>query len=281
MKPENSKAYIQFSTVGEANAALKSPKAVFGNRFIRTVPSRKYLDKTDSEAVTVPIKKTFHPHQSESKPNIPARVTPPPPSLLSASEPVAQRPTSFKLENKPKLSKSEVQKLEKDLQEKRRLQLEQAKKLLDSLSTMPSVDPTVKAQLLQKIKNLSETVGTSLSKDSELLQKQMDEKTKKINLKLEKEKELLDRELDRLQSQPKENVEENQSSEDTKLASSSTEKTNTTPPPDGIQKSDPYAAKLKQRYNSLQKMVLLFFFNVLLIDQQIFYFEKGCLDGNF
>ena len=192
VKAEVNKAYIQFETAEEASAALTASEPVFGNRSIKIVPSRKFnapISK-DSEAVVVPIsKKSFYE---------PKKFPPTPKPLFnnkiinetsSSSSSLSNNnlntnnnvtiPTTFKLENKSKLSKNDLQNLEKEKQEKRKSQLEQTKMLLEKLGTMKNVDPTLKSELLLKIKNLSSTVSDSLSKDSNQLQKQKEEIEKK------------------------------------------------------------------------------------------------------
>ncbi len=171
MKPQISKAFVQFSAYTEAEKALKSPNAILGNRFIRVNWSKK------------------------SDPR-PPEVTKPPEFQSIDSNKLVRIATT------PAASKEDKAKVLKDLQEKkleiRKTQLEQTKQILDTLSKAKNMDPQERLSLMKKLESLTSTVATSIAKDTTKTEptKQPIQKVKKTKAELERER--LDKELEQM-----------------------------------------------------------------------------------
>lgn len=200
----------KFSKQGEGNATFnKRPSSIVLNE-----PNKKPRLNPTEEMPTLPVSKRFTLSQNSlvlkqtKSPNV---VTQERSALESASNPEATSNvppenigSPLKLANKPKLSKMDLQSLEKEKSEIRRVQLEQTKILLEKLDQIKDhIDPNEKNEILEKIKSLSSNVSTSLIKDTNVLQTKKEEKLKQLSsktIKSEKQKELLDRELDSISS---------------------------------------------------------------------------------
>lgn len=142
MKPSHKKAHVQFSSSVEANRALKSPEAVFGNRFIKVFWASRDKD-SDSGS------KRYSP---EPKPAPAQPYMQPPPASIPMQIP------------KPNPKIAQMQKEKEDI---RKSQLEQSKVLLESLTKMKNIDPKEKAAIMNKIQSLTSNVHDSLQKDTQ------------------------------------------------------------------------------------------------------------------
>jgi hypothetical protein len=264
VRPAQERAFIQFSTQQEAEKALTSPEAVLGNRFIRVFWSNKKPRQPTTTTTTTD--KPQPPMQSKEREKkefeiskaskaLPPSAPPPPPHSLPSSTflPPSHLPTTTSI---PPAVPSKEEKLKKELQKKkddlRKMQLGQTKEFIEQLAKMKDVDPKLKAELMKKVELMTNTVASSIAKDSSTLEKTKADtltpplsssfaasaipsaKLAKLKDEKEKERENLDRELEAI-AKSKEIAVSAPSSSDDKKAPSTLE-------------------KLQQRYQSLQKM---------------------------
>jgi RNA-binding protein 26 len=199
VKLSSSKAFVQFSQHSEAEQALQSPEAVFGNRFIKVFWSSRFQHDNYPRP---------H-HQQQGAPNVNPHVNPqldmkepqkapkPEDAAPSSSQPTQQ------VVEAPKPKKDMIKELLKKKEEIRNLQIKQQKEILEKLSSAKNMDPQEKQKLVARLNSLTESIKASLQKDSTLLSQAAQPPKPLKQKKLEKEKELLDRELDTItQVQP-------------------------------------------------------------------------------
>lgn len=229
MKPQQCKAFVQFSDFNEAQAALKSPEAVLGNRFIKVFwANRQNIDKDFSQMLRR--------NETTYEPPPPAPTPTPPRPRPAAMPPPPPKPV---VEEKPKV---DVEKLKKEKEDLRRQQLEQTKALLASLEKMKNVDKSQKLELMKRIEALTNSVATSIKKDSSVVTaKAVKQKAKRSKEELKKE--ALDKELEALA----------QKKEQAKAESNTENGEPTSEPSKAITKSQELE-RLQKRYESLKKM---------------------------
>lgn len=228
VKPNISKAFIQFTQHSEAQAALSSTEAVLGNRFIRLFWSKRQ-DRVDHPPPSFPTSTAKQHTQTPIDQQIKneSSTAPSTPAASSTATAGAQSPMA---EKKQPAAIKVLQKQKEDL---RKQQLEQTKQLLETLAKAKNLDPKQKDEIMKKVSSLANNVQSSIQKDSSVLAKVAAKtKTTAPPSKEQREKELLDRELEQI-SQKKEG-------ETTEVSEAAT-------------KSETLE-KLQKRYNSLQKM---------------------------
>eukprot|EP01118_Nematostelium_gracile_P019787 TRINITY_DN9317_c0_g1_i1.p1 TRINITY_DN9317_c0_g1~~TRINITY_DN9317_c0_g1_i1.p1 ORF type:complete len:650 (-),score=211.22 TRINITY_DN9317_c0_g1_i1:4-1716(-) len=156
LRPNQSKAFIQFENYFDAKGALSSPEAVLNNRFIKVFWANKMKDEIQSEIIP---KKEFVQKMETVSPKI----------------------------EKPKVDVKSLQKEKGDI---RKQQLEQAKALLESMSKLKNIDPKEKSELTKRISSLTMNVADSLAKDSSTLEKKVKEEKTEENSEETKETEV-------------------------------------------------------------------------------------------
>eukprot|EP01116_Phalansterium_solitarium_P015363 TRINITY_DN3389_c0_g1_i1.p1 TRINITY_DN3389_c0_g1~~TRINITY_DN3389_c0_g1_i1.p1 ORF type:complete len:987 (-),score=217.63 TRINITY_DN3389_c0_g1_i1:331-3291(-) len=140
VKPEQKMGIVQYTELPGAKAAIRDPEAVFGNRFVR-VHWANQPDRGAPGAPPVGAK----PFMREGNSHTYKR-----PELATAAAAVPLTP-------------KEMQKKKDDL---RREQIATLTKLLSSMEKMKNVDPAEKAALKKRIVDLTNSVSTSLKKET-------------------------------------------------------------------------------------------------------------------
>jgi len=210
VKPHQNRAFVQFSQYSDAEKALNSTEAVLGNRFIRIFWSKKSERHNEKETL---------------KQELPQIV---PPKVIETT-----KPKVTKKEEKLKNFK-ELQHQKLDL---RKSQLEQTKTIIESLSKTKNIDPQERALLMKKLSSLTNTVASTLAKDTTKIEKSVKNPKSVLPSRSQAEKDRLDRELEIL----------------SQLAS----RTESTPAPAPLQPNPTSPSnldKLQKKYTTLKKM---------------------------